>query len=541
MAVNRRAAINRTLAAAVALIVGGLLAPAWAEEAPFVVVKGSGDARALDLAIPGLGNLTSEHGVSTCDKAPESCGQTFGATAVKFSANDGALQDPTYAAGFASGQCGLLGSSPDPTNTNLCPDSSSTEFSYAPSSSNQGDDTPSCERPLSLPGGLDEVLQAKVACGNSKSLVVSAAPVSNNGAGIATVDFTIDLSALIPEVAGAQSQTDQAEQLKDEIITTLAGTLDQAFTLIQGAYDTVKGTNQTVEDNGGAVDETIEKLKEAIDFFLERAKDGSKAISINTGVSTTDVIQDNDVTKVIGQAAGATVGLLGLSDPLKDGLLIITTSASKAEVDINRLTSRATAIANPVLVTVKARDLLDLVEGDYLTCTISLTSSSCLGLPSLPDPGINTALDSILSRLEGTPLETDIKVLPSHADPPGPQASASVGGVQVWALKGLGATNASFPDHPQGDLNGGVQAKLGPANALGSITSVLCEGPCGKVTNGGGGNNPLGGPGDAPGAPVETNLPLTGGPTRFLFGLALTLVIGVPIMLLLGRKLRASA
>jgi hypothetical protein len=531
--------------AGVALFVGGMLIPAHAITAASVSLNGSGDARALDLAVPGLQNLTSPTALGACPTSQVAqissqvpCALTLGATGAIFSSKDSNFKDPTSAAGFASGKCPLIGSSADPTNQNLCPGSSSTKFSYAPSPSGttpgEGSGTPKCETPqVGTP--LSSILQISAACGASESHITSDMPVSNNSAGVATVDFTIDLNTLLSYVAdqAGQGQTaTQVEQIKDTVVDGLAGTLDGVFQLAKGTISSVTTTAD------GTVDPVIDKISQAIDSFLSRAQNGSQAVAVRTGASSTNVVEDGNKTKVIGQAAGATIGILGLTDPLTDGLLIISTTASQAEVDLDHSTSKAKASIEPVNVTVKARDLLDLNGdgniNDYVTCSLSLNSTACLGLEKTLPP---ISLDSLLANLDHTPLATSIKVLPDSADTvPGPKAAASVGGVKVWALQGLGATNVS-PTNPVGDANGGIEATLVHADAFGSISSVGC---CGAVTRGSNPVIPAGVPG-APGGPVQTNLPFTGGPTRLLFGLALILAVGAPLVLLLARRVRASA
>jgi hypothetical protein len=439
--------------------------------------NGDGSARALDLsmpllnspllgALPALGNAAGAlpvvggaagGGLPVVSDLLK--GITIGLTSTLFNS------DPK-AQGAAIGSCSLLSSSvklPLPADLPCLSETSMT--SSAPGDvTAQGTGTEKCASNLSI--GIVELTSS---CGSSTSRIESNRPVSLNKAGVATLNIGLtNLGGLL-----GLNAADTTNQLVDTVTGLLGNILD-----------TVKGIAPVAPlDLKGAVQQALDQLKGA---------QLAKLATIQAGFSSTDVSNESgNITNVVSSAAGSQVGLLGVTNALSDGLVIVDVSLAKALATWNDVTGVASASSTPAVATLKVKDLLNLVPGDYLVSTV--------------DAGL---LNSLLAPLSGTILDSGIELASATPPQEGRNVVASTSGVALRLLRGLG-------ESASGARDGGLTLRLAAAD-------VRLAGDIVKA------------------AQVAPPMPVTGGPTYlFLVGAAI-LATGSLLIGHRARKLRKA-
>lgn len=414
------------------------------------VFKGEGAARALDLSLPILNALPA--------LGQDFKGLTLGLTSSTFSS------DPK-ANGIAIGSCGLLQSGLSLPNlpAQLPCSNDSVESSAAPDG-NAGDGNATCASALKL-----AIVNLVTSCANSLSKIEGGRPVSLNNGGVADLNLDLaDLSNLLG--LNVQDTTNQ-------VVNTVTGLLTNVLGTVQGVAPVAPAD-----------------LKGAVENFLEQIKDVNvaKLATIKAGLASTDVTNQGQITNVVSQAAGAKIGLLGITNALEDGLVIVDVSAAKAIANWNDVTGIAEASATPALATIRVKDLLNLVPGDYLQSTVDAS-----------------ALNSLLQPLAGTILDSSIELASATPPQKGSNVVASTSGVGLRLLRGVGESSAGARD-------GGIVLRVAAADVklAGDIMKAI---------------------------PAKPALPVTGGPTYvFLVGAAM-LGAAAPFLARLGRRLRQAA
>lgn len=420
------------------LTIAALAVPTASAKTTYTFV-GQSSARALDLALPALRVIPT--------LAQQFKGSTVGATWADFSSS------PSIK-GQAAARCDLLPSNTGPGGSLPCA-AGSTEDSA--SNGTTGDGAAKCEAPVNLVA----VVNLNASCGNSVSKVEGGRVAGKNQAGVGELRLSLDMSQLSTAI----------EQNKDSVVDTLSGVVNEVFKQAKAAP---------------IPQDKQEALKAAIGDFLNSLKQGGQFGFIKAGLSTTDVTQkDANSLLVTSQAAGVSIGLLGLTNALQDGLVIIEVSVAKVTAEWNADLARATATATPAVATVKVRDLINLdPASDYLSVAVTAPQ-----------------LNSLLSSLNGTILETTLTVAQATASPPGLNVTASTTGVSLHAIKGLGESAAGARD-------GGISLRVAVAGVAFSA------------------------------APAP--LPATGGPTYLFLGAAAILAAGAPFVYRLSRKLHQA-
>jgi hypothetical protein len=429
-------------------MVSAFMPSATASEAK-ALFNGDGSARALDLSIPLLNALPIV--------GPTLEGLTVGLTSTLFSS------DPK-AQGAAIGNCGLLPASLKlPLPVGLPCLSDATELSAAPDGE-PGDGVDKCASALSL-GIVDLV----TSCANSVSKIVDARPVSLNKGGVATLNIGL---------------TDLGGLLGLNVTDTAGGLVNTVTSLLSGVLGTVQGLAPVPAlDLQGAVKTVLDQLA---------GLSVAKLATIQAGLSSTDLTNDGLITNVVSSAAGAKVGLLGLTNALSDGLIVIDVSLAKAIAQWNDVTGSATSSSTPAVATIKVKDLLNLVPGDYLTSAIDAS-----------------LLNSLLAPLAGTILDSGIELASATPPQQGNNVVASTSGVALRLLRGIG-------ESALGARDGGISLRLAAAD-------VRLAGDIVKA------------------AQVAPALPVTGGPTYLILGAAALLGLGSPLVARRARKLRKAA
>jgi hypothetical protein len=455
------------------VLVASALVPAASATETLTAFRGAGTARALDLSLPLLRSLPLLGGLSSESVSPLGAvpavnqllkGLTVGLTSGVFASQ------PT-ASGAAIGLCGLLPDGvglpplplpPLPMLPSLPVDipctKSSVETSSAPDG-NPGDGMDSCSEQLQI-----ALVNLTTSCANSASRIESGMPVTLNKGGIALLNLQL---ANLPELLGLN------------VTATKDALIDQVSTVLGSVLGTVQGLAPVAPvDLKGAVESLLAQVK---------ALDLTRLATIQAGTTSTNATTQGNGTSVVAEAAGGKVGLLGITNPLTDGLVIIDVSAAKAVASWDNVTGQASSSATPAVATVQVRDLLNLVPGDYLTAAI----------PALD-------LNNILAPLAGTPLASSVELASATPAQNGQNVVASTSGVMLRLLKGFG-------ESAPGARDGGIVLRFAAADA--TVT--------GEVVN----------------AVVAAPLPHTGGPTTaFMLG-ALLLGIGGTTLALLRRRL----
>jgi hypothetical protein len=442
-----------------AMLAVGALAPvaSAAEPSPQVVFNGSGSARALDLSLPLLNAVPVAGGlVNNVFK-----GLTVGVTSTQFGS------DPK-ASGFAIGNCGLL-----PANIGslaVLPVELPCAKDAIESSSadgDNGDGNAKCASNLNL-----GVVSLVTSCANSSSKIVNGLPISVNEGGVATLNVGLDLKPLLGiDVAGT--------------VNGLTSSLTAPLTnLLSGVIGTVNGITKPIIpiDLQKAVDDTLKQIT---------SLNVGKLVTMQIGSASTNVASEGGITTVTSQAAGAKIGLLGITDALSDGLIIVDVSVAKAVASWNDITGQASSTSTPAIATIKVKDLLDLVPGSYLVADVDLSV-----LNTLLAPLKNTILDSGIELASATPAQT------------GNNVSASTTGVGVSLLRGIGESSPGARD-------GGIRLRVAAADVQIAGDVVKAE-------------------------TVDSPLPHTGGPTTMFLALAVMLAAGAPLIYGMSRRMKKS-
>lgn len=412
-----------SIAILVLLVLGSAMVPAWAQSVE-VSFQGTSSARALDLSIPALRQLGLQNQFK---------GLTVGLTSADFRISSG----DKAVSGFAAGKCEFIAAQPD-SGTLPC-DQSTVETSSISSPGGAG----SCAYNLSVPPVT--IVNLATACGKSASSLTSAGlPSSLNEAGVADVRLSANLADLGLEAALALEAT------KDQLLTAVQGITNDVLTKASSAP--VAGEN-------------IAALRDATNEFLANVADGNQFAVLKVGASTTNVIPDGSKTNVVSEAAGAKIGLLGLTNALEDGLVIIEISSGKAMASFDGTSGLAQASAVGPVATVKVRDLINLNPADeYLSVQIQ------------PE-----VLNSVLSQLSAAPLlETSVQA-GSHTKgvQTGKSVSAFASGVTVHALKGIGESEV-------GKKDGGILLRIAAADVRLAGDIATTEPPCCALATTGG-------------------------------------------------------
>jgi membrane anchored protein len=441
--------------------------------------NGDGSARALDLSMPllnspllgslpalgsSVGSLPVVGGAAGNGGLPVVGdllkGITIGLTSTLFNS------DPK-AQGAAIGSCSLLSSTVKlPLPVDLPCLSESSQTSSAPGDvAAQGTGTEKCASNLSV--GIVELITS---CGQSNSYIEANRPVSLNKAGVATLNIGLtNLGGLL-----GLNAADSTNKLVDSVTSLLSGILG-----------TVQGIAPVAPlDLKGAVQQVLDQLKGA---------SLAKLATIQAGFSTTNVSNESgSITNVVSSAAGSQIGLLGLTNALTDGLVVVDVSAARALATWNDVTGTASSSSTPAVATIKVKDLLNLVPGDYLTSTV--------------DAGL---LNGLLAPLSGTILDSGIELASATPPQQGNNVVASTSGVALRLLRGLGESAVGARD-------GGLSLRLAAAD-------VRLAGDIVKA------------------AVVQPALPTTGGATYLFLAAAAILATGAGVVGRKGRKLRKAA
>lgn len=444
----------------VVLAVGALAPAAGASDQSRVVYAGSGSARALDLSLPVLNALPLVGGLVS--GLADFKGLTVGVTSAQFGS------DPKVS-GFAIGNCSIL-----PANLGSLPalpvdlpcSKQAVESSSAPGDQG-GDGTATCATNLNL-----AVVTVQTSCANSVSRIENGRPVSVNEGGVAAINVGLDLKPLLGiDVQGTvNSLTDTVSNL----LTTVIGTVDgitkpilpiDLKTTVENALKLVTGLNL------------------------------GKLATIQVGSASTTVGSSGSVTTITSEADGAKIGLLGISDALKDGLIMIDVRGSKAIASWDNATGVASSSAEPAAAVIKVKDLLDLVPGDYLTAVVDLSL-----LNSLLAPLTNTILDSSIEVASATPAQT------------GTSVQATTSGVSVRLLRGLGESSPGARD-------GGLVVRVAAADARIAGDVVQAE----SVQT------------------IDAPLPHTGGPTGLYLAVASLMAVAAAFSFRFSRKVGSSS
>jgi hypothetical protein len=428
--------------------------------------NGDGSARALDLsmpllnspllgALPALGSGSG--GLPVVGDLLK--GVTVGLTSTQFNS------DPK-AQGAAIGSCTLLPANMKlPLPVDLPCIAGATEVSSAPGEVQaQGDGVEKCTSNLSV-----AIVELVTSCGSSTSHIAENRPVSANKAGVATLNLGLtNLGGLL-----GLNAADSSGQL-----------LESVTGLLSNVLGTVQGLAPVAPlDLKGAVQGVLDQLKGA---------GIAKLATIQAGVSATDLTNEGGITNVVSSAAGTKVGLLGLTNALTDGLVIVDVSLAKALASWNDATGTAASSATPAIATIKVKDLLNLVPGDYLTSGVDAS-----------------LLNGLLAPLAGTILDSGIELASATPAQQGNNVVASTSGVALRLLRGLGESAVGARD-------GGLTLRLAAAD-------VRLAGDLVKA------------------AQVAPALPVTGGPTYLFLAGAAALATASPLMARKARKLRKAA
>jgi hypothetical protein len=321
---------------------------------------------------------------------------------------------------------------------------SSVETSSAPDGA-AGDGLDTCAQHLQL-----AILDVSTACANSASKIDSGMPVTLNKGGVALLN--LDLLNL-PNLLGLN-----VAQTKDQLVDTVSSLVGNVLGTVQGLLPVAP------VDLKGAVDSLLGQISNL---------NITRLATIQAGTTSTNATAAGAGTSLAAEATGGRIGLLGIANPLEDGLVIIDVSAARAVASWDNATGMASSSATPAVASVKVRDLLNLVPGDYLTAAIP-----ALQLNNLLAPLAGTVLDSSVEAASATPAQS------------GPNVTASTSGVVLRLLKGLGESALGAHD-------GGLTIRLAAADV--AVSGEIVQ--------------------PAQAAPA---LPHTGGPTTaFLLGAAL--------------------
>lgn len=443
----------------VVLILGSLAPAASASVEPSVLFQGLGAGRALDLAAPLLRVLPA----GVVDKLVK--GITVGFTSSTFNGLSN-----SKATGAAVGDCSLIAAGVSlPALGNLPCSGDAMETSA--SDGDNGDGNQTCRSALSL-----AIVDLVTSCANSVSRLEGVRPLSQNSGGVAEVNVGLDLNLL--KLLGLDIS---AQDTLDQVVAPVLG-------LVKGVLGTVPAVGELTPSQTSSLTDQITGLLNQI------AGSAGKLATVRAGLASTDVTNAGVVTTVTSQAVGAEIGLLGLTDALKDGLIMIKVGAARATASWNDAAAVAEASATPAVATIKVRDLLNLTGSPdgYITANVEAP-----------------ALQNVLNLLAGTPLESTIELASATAPQRGPSVAASTTGVGLHLLKGLGASSLGAKD-------GGLLLRLAAANVSMSGDVVKAE-------------------------VVQPPLAVTGGPVYAFLGGAAVLAAGAPVVYAVARRIRRKA
>ncbi len=310
------------------------------------------------------------------------------------------------ASGTGAGQCSLLGDEPDPDNL-PCNESTTSSSSHP---GEPGTPDQSCAGPA-IPAPLNTILGIDLACGTSQSGVKGGLPFTSNSGKVGEISLELDLGGLVPQV----------EDAKEAVIDALQGITNQA----------------------------PEPIKNALNQVLD-ALDAGQGGRILVGPSSSNVSMSKDGLEVVSSAAGTRIGVLGIpdldkdgvpilgtSDAIEDGLIIVEVGAARASATLDLDAAVATSAADPALVTVKVRDITQ-AKPTYISQSV--------------------APNQTVTILAGTPLESTITAAASSTEVKGNSARAAADAVRLHLLKGV---------------QGGIVVGLGRATASASVDAVL--------------------------------------------------------------------
>jgi len=282
-----------------------------------------------------------------------------------------------------------------------------------------GDNAQKC---AGAPVNVSNVVILDTVCGKSFSSSPGGSLLATNDATVAQAKLSLDLTGLNAAI----------ESSKDTVVTTVQGVVTSVFSAIPAAVPLTPSQKDA--------------LKSAIGQLLDSIKQGAKAGAIKGGASSSSITTAGDTITLESIGAVAAVGLLGLQDPLTDGLIIIEVTPSKAKTVWNDATGVVTGSADPAVATLKVRDLIDQVPGsDYISVVLAPTT-----------------LNNLLAPLKGTLLETTLELATVSVSPPGKSVTASSSGVNIHALKGIGASGGTSASC--GTCDGGIILRLASAN-----------------------------------------------------------------------------
>ncbi|MGH7425331.1 MAG: hypothetical protein ACREJP_04105, partial [Candidatus Methylomirabilales bacterium] len=419
----------------------------------------SGSARALDLTAPLLRTLPAVGGLFN--------GLTLGATLAKFS--------DTSISGAAVASCQLIEGA---NILGLLPCDAFRETSS--SAGSPGDSSPTCVQNQAILN----ILTIRAACANSYSSLLEGILTGNNAAGVADLGMVLDLLPL--------------KNLLNVTVTKDA-LVGQLSSVVSSVLEQVKATTSQVAPLA-PVGNLTDAVKDAVSQLLDTLKalplDLGQAVKVISGISTTDVATSGSSVAVTSQAAGAKVGLLGIQDAFIDGLLIIDVSLARATAIFDGSTGMASGSVDPAVATLKVKNLLNLPGlGDYLTLPVQVPT-----------------LNNLLAPLNNTLLATEVKPASSSVSPSGRSVSASTSGVEIHALKGLGAASPGGL-LGCGSCDGGIRVRVAAADA--AIGGALVQA-------------------------VAPPLPVTGGTLYAFVTGAVVLAAGSPLVFGLARRLRRA-
>jgi LPXTG-motif cell wall-anchored protein len=445
------------------VLVVGALAPVASADAK-VVFSGSGSARALDLSLPlvnslGLGGLLGNLPIAGQLADGVFKGLTVGVTSTTFASEP-------KASGFAIGNCSLLPANVGslsvlPVDLPCINDAVETSSS----SGDNGDGVAKCASNLEL-----AVVTIKTSCANSTSKIVDGLPLSTNEGGVATVEVGLgNLNLLGTDL---------------NVGATVDGLIAPVTGVVTNVLGTVNGLTSSLPLP--IVNELPNKVAD-----LLKGLNLKTLVKIEAGAASSNVNSSAGITTVISQAAGARVGLLGVTDALADGLIMVDVSVAKAVATWNDITGTANANATPAIATIKVKDLLDLIPGDYITADVDLSV-----LNGLLAPLQNTILDSGIELASATPAQS------------GNNVSASTTGVGIALLRGFGESSPGAKD-------GGIRLRVAAADVQIAGDLVKAE-------------------------TVDAPLPHTGGATPMFLAMAAVLAVGGAFLYRFGRKVQKS-
>lgn len=263
---------------------------------------------------------------------------------------------------------------------------------------------------------LAGALSIASACGDALAKFVGTDPTANALGEVGRIELSLNIAAISTQ--------------KDALIDTLG-------TLIPGS----------------SVTETA---------LLNALKGNAKVVAMPAGSTTSTVSSSGTTLKSRADASGGIIGILGVPtctadttgttatctanpDPITHGLIIITFSSAFAEASWDSSTPIAKAAAQPSVVTVKVRDISKPDQVAYFQEQTISPGSPAVPLDDLP-LGFATTIS-----IQGAQTQQ------SNADGKG-SATATVDGVRIHALKGLG-------ESPALAANGGLRLRVASANA----------------------------------------------------------------------------